>query len=77
MKQDNVEQITTTPLIIRPRYEPPVHKETVASLNDMNKQEICDLSLEKFGVGMKLRTTKKELVAAFMRCQDEITPRKE
>lgn len=72
MSNVKLKKITTTPLTIRPRRETPEHKETVTSLSKMKKREICDLSMENFGVELKLRNTKADLIAEFIRCQDEM-----
>lgn len=72
MTIDKHELIATTQLTIRPKPVSPVHEETAATLAQLTKREICDLSLEKFGVEMKIRNTKDVLIAEFLHNQAEL-----
>lgn len=68
IREDNV----TSELIIKPRtYAPNAILETRRSLNDITKQAICDLSVERYGVELNFRTEKKVLITSFLSLQDE------
>ncbi|GEM_PF-5021568 len=68
IKEENV----TTELVVKPR---PAHEgdpiENRNSLNNMTKQAICELSVERFGVDLNFRTEKKQLITEFLDLQNE------
>jgi hypothetical protein len=45
--------------------------ESPESLREMTKQDICNLSAERFGVGLNIRSTKPELISAYLTRQLE------
>ena len=62
----------TSELVVKPRSkEPKTILETRRSLNDMTKQAICDLSVERYGVELNFRTEKKELITQYLELQDQ------
>lgn len=70
IKNENV----TAELVVKPRPVMPQEPiETRASLNNMTKQKICDLSTERFGVELSFRIEKKHLITEFLNLQDAET----
>lgn len=68
IKNENV----TSELVVKPRpvmQQDPI--ETRASLNNMTKQAICDLCIERFGVELCFRTEKKQLITEFLDLQEQ------
>jgi hypothetical protein len=68
VSEDNI----TSELVIRPRpgqRKKPV--ESRQSLNNMTKQQICDLSLERFGIELNFRDEKKALISEFLEYQTQ------
>lgn len=69
---DVQEENITSELVVRPRAAlPRTTFETRQSLNNMTKQAICDLAVERYGVDMNFRTEKKQLITEFLALQDE------
>jgi hypothetical protein len=63
IKQENV----TAELIVKPRAAGPQEPiETRQSLNNMTKQAICELCVERFGIDLNFRTEKKLLITEFL-----------
>lgn len=61
----------TSELVVKPRpKEPKTEVETRRSLNNMTKQAICDLSVERYGVELNFRTEKKDLISQYLELQD-------
>lgn len=61
----------TNELVVRPRQElPKMALETRRSLNNRTKQEICELSVERYGQELNFRTEKKLLISQFLEIQD-------
>lgn len=68
VSEDNI----TSELVIKPRAgQPKRPTETRQSLNDMTKQQICELSLERFGIPLNYRNEKKSLISEFLDYQQE------
>lgn len=68
VSEDNI----TSELVIKPRAgQPKRPMETRQSLNDMTKQQICELSLERFGIPLNYRSEKKSLISEFLDYQQE------
>ena len=68
VSEDNI----TSELVIKPRpgqLKRPI--ESRQSLNDMTKQQICDLSLERFGIELNFRNEKKALISEFLEHQTQ------
>lgn len=69
---DIVEGNVTTELIVSPRSEPePEFNETRNSLNNMTKQTICDLAVERYGVDLNMRVEKPRLIAQYLELQKQ------
>jgi hypothetical protein len=68
VSEDNI----TSELVIRPRPgQPKKTLETRQSLNNMTKHQICELSLERFGVALNYRVEKKALISEFLEFQSQ------
>jgi len=69
---DNFESYDMTKeVVVRPRsLKKTFVDETRNSLNNMTKQQICDLALERYGVEFNLRTEKKLLITQYLEVQD-------
>lgn len=62
----------TSELVVKPRaVEPRPDLEDRKSLNNMTKQVICDLCMERYGVELCFRTEKKQLITEFLDIQDQ------
>jgi hypothetical protein len=62
----------TSELVVKPRAEEPrPYIETRLSLNDMTKQAICDLCMERYGIELNFRTEKKQLITEYLAIQDQ------
>lgn len=67
IREDNV----TNELVVKPRPLPlRAHLETRKSLNNITKQAICDLCVERYGVELNFRTEKKILITTYLSLQD-------
>jgi len=61
----------TSELVVKPRAEEPrPYIETRLSLNNMTKQAICDLCMERYGIALNFRTEKKKLITEYLDIQD-------
>lgn len=65
---------TTSELVVNPRpdFSNKDYIECRKTLNSLTKQQICELSLEQFGVELDIRTEKKILISEFLRNQEEL-----
>ena len=64
------EENVTNELVIKSRPDQPSKiLEDRKSLNNMTKQAICDLAVERFGIELNFRTEKKELITQFLEAQ--------
>ena len=61
----------TNELVIRPtKITPPVLMETRETLSQITKRDICNMSLERFGVELNYRLGKPELISMYLKEQD-------
>jgi hypothetical protein len=64
----------TNELVITPRPEQPVSlKEDRISLNNMTKQQICEKSVELYGIDLMMSTEKKLLITQYLQVQELYT----
>jgi len=62
----------TSELVIKPRsVETTEWLENYESLNNMTKQQICNLALERYGIDFKFRNKKEILISEFLSLQNE------
>jgi hypothetical protein len=62
----------TTQLVVKPRKAVDNgFSETRRSLNNMTKQAICDLAVERYGVDLNMRTEKKVLITEYLELQEQ------
>ena len=68
IKDENI----TNELIVthrKPSHQRPI--ETRQSLNNITKQQICELCVEIFGVDLNFRTEKKHLITQYIKLQEQ------
>lgn len=69
---DVIDGNVTAELVVKPRkITNTSFNETRRSLNNMTKQQICDLAVERYGVDLNMRTEKKVLITEFLELQEQ------